>query len=82
MICHTRTLYMFILQLYAEPCTVPAHGFQCTGMKNALFGQEYGCVCLIAVLNPRYNTAVLYHPFFPCILNCTIETPIRVKGLL
>jgi hypothetical protein len=43
---------------------------------------EHGCVCLIAVLNPRYNTAVLYHPFFPCILNCIIETPIWVKGLL
>jgi hypothetical protein len=47
-----------------------------------LMSRGYGCVCLIAVLNPRYNTAVLYHPFFPCILNCIIETPIWVKGLL
>ena len=49
---------------------------------NVLQAYVYGCVCLIAVLNPRYNTAVLYHPFFPCILNCIIETPIWVKGLL
>jgi hypothetical protein len=49
---------------------------------NNLPSPNYGCVCLIAVLNPRYNTAVLYHPFSPCILNCIIETPIRVKGLL